>query len=139
MSWYSALLDGFLKIQIHPEEENFSTSEPRIWMYPPDKTIPTNDNFFLRSNIHAVIVSSIEKSVDIRPPSPFSRHSRKSFASVYVYKHSSVRNDSKHNTLDQRTSVMEFSFSRMVLEKHNEIFVSRPKASGKTFALIPKS
>lgn len=87
MSWYSALLDGFLKIQIHPEEENFSTSEPRIWMYPPDKTIPTNDNFFLRSNIHAVIVSSIEKSVDIRPPSPFSRHSRKSFASVYVYKH----------------------------------------------------
>lgn len=72
MSWYLALLDGFLKIQIHPEEENFSTSEPRIWMYPPDKTIPTNDNFFLRSNIHAVIVSSIEKSVDIRPPSPFS-------------------------------------------------------------------
>ena len=54
-------------------------------MYPPDKTIPTNDNFFLRLNIHAVIVS---RHREIRPPhSPFSRHSRKSFASVYVYKH----------------------------------------------------
>lgn len=33
-----------------------------------------------------------------------------------------MRNDGKHNTLDQRTSVMEFSFSR-----RSEIFVSRPK------------
>lgn len=58
---------------------------PYFWMYPPDKTIPTNDNFFLRLNIHAVIVS---RHREIRPPhSPFSRHSRKSFASVYVYKH----------------------------------------------------
>lgn len=61
----------FLKIQIHPQKENFSTSELWIWMYSPDKTIPTNDNnnnFFLRLNIYTrVIVYKIEKSVDIRP------------------------------------------------------------------------
>lgn len=129
----------FLKIQIHPQKENFSTSELWIWMYSPDKTIPTNDNnnnFFLRLNIYTrVIVYKIEKS-DLSLP--FSRRSRKSFASVYVYKHTYNINTQfrTHNTRDQRASVIEFSFSRTVVEKHNEIFVS---FEGETFVFYPEN
>lgn len=94
-------------------------------MYPPDKTIPTNDNFFLRLNIHAVIVS---RHREIRPPhSPFSRHSRKSFASVYVYKHTArcetmvsiIRSINEHQLWNSR--------SRGRFSRRSEIFVSRPK------------
>lgn len=143
MSRYSALLDDFFENSNPPTKREFQVqvnSESEC-IHPTKLFQPTIITITFSS---VWIYTRVLLSTKSRNPSisdlslPFSRRSRKSFASVYVYKHTYNINTQfrTHNTRDQRASIIEFSFSRTVVEKHNEIFVS---FQGETFVFYPEN